>query len=526
MLKVLLRLRLQELLWVFTGAHRKKKAQSKGMLIAFAGLMLYALAALGFLFWHIFDTIALPFQMAGLGWLYYAMAALMAFALMFVGSVFAAKSQLYEAKDNDLLLSMPIKPGHVLLSRMFILWVLDFVIELAVAVPAVIAAEGLSGRGSLIYIAVFALLPLLVLAVSALFGWMLSAVTGRFGNSPLLTMLLSVAFLGAYMLFSFKMNIWLGQLAQNPDGAAKTLGAVALLYWIGAAIAGGNWSLFLRAAALMLGSFALVYVILSATFIRIATGRRSLKKKKYTGRAQRMGTPQSALFQRELRRLLSSPGYMLNGAMGSIFALIAAAVLLIKGGDLTAMPVYDLMAPMLRLMAIMAACFFAAMALVTAPSVSLEGKTLWIARSAPVEAADVLRAKLRLHLAVSVPPVLAVSCAAVWVLRTGGILLLGQLLLPALFCLFTGLLGLMENLRHPSFDWVNETQAVKSSMSVLLTMLISWGVLVIPVLVYVPFGDFISPELICAVFLAAVAVLCLLLYRWLMSRGAKIYEEL
>ena len=53
MLKILLRQRLQMLGTWFTGATRKSKKQSKGVLIAFAALMLYALGALGFLFWHI-----------------------------------------------------------------------------------------------------------------------------------------------------------------------------------------------------------------------------------------------------------------------------------------------------------------------------------------------------------------------------------------------------------------------------------------------------------------------------------------
>lgn len=526
MLKALLRVRLLELLSIFTGAQRTKKAQSAGKLAAFAGLMLFSLAALGFLFWHIFDLFALPFFLAGLGWLYYALAALLAFALMFIGSVFAAKSMLYEARDNDLLLSMPIPPGAILFSRMFTLWVLNLVLELVVAVPAALAAEGLAGAGLAVYAVVFALLPLFALSVSALFGWLLSRVTARFGSSALLTTVLSVAFLALYIVFVSRMNVWLARLAEHPDAAAYALGAVAPLYWMGAAVAQADWGLLARAAALLLGVFVLTAALLAATFVKTATDRRGGPRRAARARLEKRRSPRRALFRRELARLLASPAYMLNGALGALLALAAAGALLIKGGEMAALPGFDQITGLLQALFLVCLCYLSGTVLVTAPSISLEGQTLWIVRSLPVPERDILSAKLLLHLAVGVPPVLLASCAAAWTLRTKGVLLALTLILPALFCLFTGLLGLASNLRHPSFNWVNETQAVKSSVSVMITMFVSWGILVLPVLVYVLWGDHISIQALGLAFTAALAAVCLLLWRWLRVQGEAILSSL
>ena len=526
MLRVLLQVKLRELLWVFTGGHRKKKAQSKGLLIAFAGLMLYAMTALGFLFWHIFDTIAAPFHMLGLDWLYYTMTALMAFALMFVGSVFATKAQLYEAKDNDLLLSMPIKPGHILLSRMFILLVLSFVLELPVAIPGCIASAGLSGTGIVLYIGLFLLLPLFYMAVAALFSWLISFISNRFGNSPLLSVILYAVFFGAYMYWAFRMNSLLGALVQNSESIAGTLGAVAPLYWIGASVATGNWGLFARVAVIFLGSFVIACIILARTFVRMATDRRGLKKKVYKERAERAVSPRRALLRREIQRFITSPPYMFNCGLGCIMALIGAVALVVKRGDLLTLPYYEMLQPMLRLGMIAALLFCASTVIITAPSVSLEGKRLWIVQSAPVAAWDVLRAKLEMQLLFSVPPLLAASCAAAWVLEMRGMLLVCALLLPPMFSLFAGLLGLVENLRHPSFDWTNEMQAVKSGMSVLFTLLICMGLVAVPVLAYVLLGGAIPAEGIGLAFLALLAAVSYLLYRWLRKRGAELFTQL
>ena len=118
MLKSLLRVRFAALLAAFTGQSRKRGRQTKGKAVGYALLMLYCFCAFVFLFYSSFSQLAEAFFPAGLGWLYFAMFAIMAFALMFIGSVFTAKSQLFEAKDNELLLSMPVRPGLILLSRM------------------------------------------------------------------------------------------------------------------------------------------------------------------------------------------------------------------------------------------------------------------------------------------------------------------------------------------------------------------------------------------------------------------------
>ena len=93
-----------------------------------------------------------------------------------------------------------------------------------------------------------------------------------------------------------------------------------------------------------------------------------------------------------------------------------------------------------------------------------------------------------------------------------------------LFGVFTGILGLVENLRHPSLDWSNEAQAVKTGVGLLFTMLISWATLIPPIILYAVCDVNFN---ICAWgFAAAIAAADILLYRWLMSRGAEIYAAL
>ena len=203
MLKSLLRVRFAALLAAFTGQSRKRGRQTKGKAAGYALLMLYCFCAFVFLFYSSFSQLAEAFFPAGLGWLYFAMFAIMAFALMFIGSVFTAKSQLFEAKDNELLLSMPIAPRAILASRMASLWLLNLIFGLVVAVPAALAWAQAAALPVLGWVSIVLLLPALdffSLAVTSLLAWGLSLLASRLRRKSLVTVIGSVVFLGAVEL--------------------------------------------------------------------------------------------------------------------------------------------------------------------------------------------------------------------------------------------------------------------------------------------------------------------------------------
>ena len=530
MLKTLLSLRLRALLHVVTGAGLTRKKKSLPRLIAFAALMLFSAGSLGLFFWHVFDALARPFSRFGLGWMYFSFAALLAFALMFLGGVFMTKAQLFEARDNELLLSLPIRPLDILLSRLALLWLIAVLSGLLVGLPALLAwPKALKASGVVSFVLLYlALLPFLCLELSALFGWIIHRVSARFGHKPLVTVLLWLLFLGGYLALCFSMKDLLGRLAANPLKLAALLRSRGPLAWPGRAVSPGEPAALGKLALLSLPPFALVVFLLAKTFVRTATDRRSLGKKRYVERRTEGLSPAGALLLRELRRLWSCPVYLFNAGLGLVVALFGAAALLFRTAAVRALLAgeYAPVAGMLPLVSIPALCFLASMIYLTAPSVSLEGRTFWILRSLPVDAREILRVKLLLQLLVAMPPILLLSAAAAFVLRTGGLLLLLQLLLPALYCLLSALVGLVMNLLFPNFDWVNETQAVKSGLSVLLTMLIGMAASAAPALVYVLARGRVSPELLGCLTALLTALGCLFLYRWLMRRGAKRLEEL
>ncbi len=531
MLKTLLSLRLRSMLSVLNGSQRTKKKQSRFGLAAFTLLMLVSFSSLGFLFWHIFDMLSEPFASFGLGELYFALLALLSFALMFIGSIFTAKSQLFEARDNELLLSLPIRPLDILLSRLFVLWLVAFLLALPVGIPALLVWKRPIGPAgwlsALLVLAV--LLPGLCLALSAFVGWIVHRIAARFGHKSSVTVFLWLLFLGGYMWLSFHWHSALESLAADPARLAGSMSMLKLPLWAGRAISDGDLAALGMLALVVLPLCALVCLLLAATFVRTATDRRGSARKRYVEREAPAHSLRTALLLRELRRLWGTPSYLFNSGIGAVMALLGAAVLLVKAGDLnvllSAAGVEELR-QMLQMIAIPALCLLASMIYFTAPSISLESKTLWLAKSLPVDTKELLRAKLRMHILLSVPPVLLLAGACAAVLQTRGLRIALTLLLPTLYCVLIGLVGLEANLRFPNFDWINETQAVKTGVSVLLTMFIGVTAAALPVLLYVVTRRLVSLELFGSGTAAVLALVCLLLYRHLMSRGGARFDRL
>lgn len=222
MLKSLIKVRLASLAAAMMKTGKSdKKGVTKGKIVLFGLLYLYVMVVFAFLFGTMFISIAQPFAAQGLGWVYFTLYAIISFALMAFGSAAVAKSQIFDAKDNDLLLSMPIPPSYILISRMSVLCILNFFYQLVVLIPAAVV-WGITVGFSVLSFVSFILISLGVLlfatALSLLLGWLIALASRKAGNKTLVAVLFSFAFLAVYMYFVSSSQKYIMILAEN--GAA------------------------------------------------------------------------------------------------------------------------------------------------------------------------------------------------------------------------------------------------------------------------------------------------------------------
>ncbi len=350
-------------------------------------------------------------------------------------------------------------------------------------------------------------------------------------SKSFVSVLLTVTFLAVYYLVYFRLNTMLQNIVANPDPLKKAMrGPLFPFYMFGAGAVGGVW----QTAAFVLGAaalFGLTVWVLSRSFVRIVTTNRGAARYKERGVVSRTSKPDKALLRREFRRLAASPTYMLNCCLGELMIPAALVFLLIKGSDIFMFAeqlralgaTFDAFIPVGALAALM---LILSMNDITAPSISLEGSSLWIVQSMPVDAFRVLLAKVKTHVYLTLP--LAVIAAGVLTYLLDLDLLTGGLLIVAagLFVLVAAQAGLAFNLKMPNLQWTNETVPVKQSASVTLALFGGWGVAFAVFGLFFLAGKVMSPTVYLGIIAVLLLAACILLYRWLKTRGAKIFEEL
>ena len=535
MLKALLRKQFLELNTFYFQNRKTGKNRSKAGVVGFVILYIVLFIYLAFVFFMLAQALSSTLIPLGYGWLYYAMMGLIALALGVIGSVFTTYTGLYHAKDNELLLSMPIPPSRILLVRMLGVYAMGMLYTCIIMIPTIVAGQ-LAAPGVwplFAQIILTLLLGLLVLTLTCFLGWVVALIAARLKNKSFVTVLLALVFLALYFAVYTRINIYIQEIAQRVDALDRAMRSLYPVYAFGRAAEGDGVSL-LAFAAIALALAALCTWIMSRSFIRIVTMKRgeSIKKTDYRTKAsQKVSAASAALLRKELKRFTGSPTYMLNCGLGLVMMLIAAVLLVVKAGAVrdvinmiagsepsmvSALPIFGFGAVVL----------LAAMNPITAPSISLEGKTLWLLQSLPVRAADVLTAKLRMHLYLCIGPTVIFTAAIAYVLRVEYSAAIYMVVLSLETTMLFAALGLMLNLLRPSLSWTNETVPIKQSMPVVVVIFGGWLLAAIVVGAYFLLRKFCSADAYMIGCIVVFALLCRLMNSWLMRRGAERFSAL
>lgn len=531
MMKALLSIRFRALFAGLTAQARQKKKRGTGTVILFAVLYLYLGAVILGVMGMTFYSLAQPYHTAGLDWLYFAMSGLMGLGFAVIGSVFTTQSQLYDAKDNPMLLSMPISPGAILFSRMLPLLALNLLFAGIVMVPAmVVYILFISFNPVWLLFQLLSLLAVTVLAqaIACLLGWLLHLLLSKL-NKSFASMLYLVVFLAVYFSVYSQASQILNSMVTGSQALAGTLRSwVWPIYAMGMGCT-GKPLLLLAFLGICAAVFSAVYWVLSATFLKTATIPSAGKKRRRLDlKNSAVTSPCEAVIKKELRKFLGTPVYLTNMGMGLLMTVAMTVAAVIFREDIAAILTLLQIGPSMTALVICAFLSFLISTLcISTPSVSLEGKNIWILKSMPIASRDILTAKLSFHCRLSIPTVaasgliLAVLFGCSW-LDTAACVLLCSLL--ALLC---GLIGMAAGLNWARLDYISEAYPCKQSVSVAVTM---FGMMGVPLVLGLVYGlllwEFLSPTAFMLLSSVLLAGVCYWLYRLMVTWGVQKWNSL
>ncbi len=466
------------------GRSKKKAVSGVGavVLIAFLGLYLSGLYS------SMLMEVLAPVHMEVLVFIFMGMAAL-AGGLMF--TTFAVKGVVFGGRDNDLLLSMPVSSTMLMASRVSAIYLENLLFSFFVLVPAgaVCAFMTQSGAGHSplfwvrLIVAVLAL-PLLDTALSVLFGALVAFLSTKVSRGALGQNIVMALYMVAVFWFAFHLNGMIEGLAANAAGVKESLSWAAPILWMGDGIM-GNWGLLLAFAACCIVPFVLVVFGLGRVYRQAVTAfaARSARND-YKLSAQAASGQKKALLVKEAKRFFGTPMYLWNSGVGLIMLLVAGIAALVMRNDLQAFIILlgDEF-PVLPMTAVVMG-FCLCTCAIAAPSISLEGKYLWVLREAPVDEGALVWIKVGFQLMLSLPcTLIAGMCIVIAVglpLWQGAVLLLAM----TLFACGHAVFGMLMGLCFPKLDAVNETVIIKQSLATTLGIFVPMAALLLCGLLY------------------------------------------
>lgn len=144
----------------------------------------------------------------------------------------------------------------------------------------------------------------------------------------------------------------------------------------------------------------------------------------------------------------------------------------------------------------------------------------------PVSSKTILLGKLRLHLLCCVPLNALSGLVLALTYGCGPINALLASLIPGLFGVLNGVLGLVFGLQWARFDYISEAYPCKQSGSVAAAMFSLWGLVLVLGGGYFLLSPLLSPTGYLALCAGILALLSFALYRLLLGWGVRKWESL
>ncbi len=524
MLKVLIKKQFVEFIHTIFGLYR-----SKGNTIGKIGFIALFLFLYGFLvvtFYgvgHLFVEVLFPLQ---LQWLYYVYLVIISCFLCIVGSAFIAYSSIYVAKDNDLLLSMPIKKTDIIISRIFGLYFYSLAYEALVVIPMLLAVfinAKITLLSFLCNLILFFLLPLFTLSICCGLGYIIAIFSRKLQGKmkPMIQTILSVLFFGIYMFASTGMNEYINQILLNGVEFANTVKQTPL-YVIGQAYQ-GHIGYLLMIVLFIVIIFYITIMILQKNYIELSTTKSGSKVDK-TKKELQVHSLKKALFKKELSMLTSSSTYMINGCLSCIMLLIIPFLFAFSEdvkyliAFLKSLDVYFVEFMILAVLALVSS-----MTSVSSVSLSFERSKVWHFKVLPIKASDIFHVKVLVQFVI-----VAIFAFISWISF--------QILLPLtwsvmilvfinliLWIYFCAQLGMIINMLLPRVDFINDTAAVKQNFSALISIMLPYFVIGLFGFVYYTMIQEVVVFMIVLIFI--LLIINIIFYQWIQRKAQKVLNK-
>ena len=462
-----------------------------------------------------------------------SMFVIMVTMLTFIGGIYKSQGILFEAKDNDLLFSLPIKKSQILFVRLFKLYLFELIYDLMFILPALIIYVYFAKPSVSFYlvsILMTILIPIIPAVISCFIGYLIKLLSAKFKKKKLIQTILSGTIFIAFFYLSFNIETFIADIADKASSINELL--TKIYYPLGLYI-----NLITNFKVLDLIKLLLVNIIPLLIFIMIGSiyyfkivfksKEISIVKNNKKGRIK-VRKPIISLVRKELKRYLSSPIYMFNTGFGLLILITFTVYICIKGASALSIQFEsfnfnDIPTAIFYYFFVLVVGFLTS---ISSSSISLEGKTMNITKSLPVSEKDILNSKILTCFIIELPFILFSSLLFFVRFKVTFFYIILILLVSILSIFINAVIGLIINLKYPKMNASNDTEIVKQSISSIVSVFIGMFIIFISITGAIYLNKYFSLDYILLINIIVLLIIALISYIILIKWGQKEYRKI
>ena len=403
--------------------------------------------------------------------------------LTFAEGVYKSSSLLFNCKDDNLLLSLPIKKSAVLFIRIFKFYVFELLYNSLFLVPSMVVYASYVNVESTFYlvsaVAIF-LFPIIPIVLSCIIGGFISFSSAKFKHKNIAQTLITIIILLFVFYLSFNLEKFTRSIA---DKAGSVNDIITKIYYPARSyinlVLNYNLKEFIIFIAIHLAIFVLAIFVFSKLYFKINSSTKVVKVSHNKGNYKiKTSSPIKALIKKELNRFINSPVFVINAAFGMVLYILGCIVASVKFDSIvqelleTNIVTYDQIYSFIPLILFGFIALSCLLSSITSSMISLEGKSFNILKSLPIESYKIIKAKILTAVLIMVPCILIGDIIAFIRFRFNIIEIIMILFASIILPLVAETIGILVNLKYPKMDAESDTEVVKQSMSSMIAVFI------------------------------------------------------
>lgn len=463
--------------------------------------------------------------------------------ITFIEGIYKSQGILFEAKDNDLLFSMPIEKSKILFARIAKLITFQTLYNSLFIIPA-FAVYIYFERPNVMFYAISVLmiflLPIIPTILSSIIGYIVKGISIKFKLKKLFQTVLTLVFMIGIFFVALNLEQMIGGIEQNADNINQSLESVyypVKLY--SSLVQNFNIIELLKLLAINIIPTILFIYIASIFYFKIIskTTEKSGKKNKsisLNNKILKRRPKVVSLIKKELKRFLDSPVYIINTMFGGVIIVATTIGIAINfdemlnafvgqiGMGIDREQIINLMPKIFYEIVVFTSCLTS----ITSSMISIEGKSFNVTKSLPVSTKKILLSKIMASNILSTPLILISDIIFFVTFKTEMIDIIYILLISIIMPTLIGVIGLLINLRFPKMDASSDTEVVKQSVSSAIAVFIGMGIGIASIILMATVGSNMNLNIFVMVELVALLFIIVVLWNILKIYGTKRFKEI